>query len=117
MNDTLRQALATITRKRLVAANDGSARISYDDLVTIDTAIAELVTSAQRWDALINCAHISWMGQAGFCGEHGQYRHLTVNLWTMVDPDTRTDPQAKELLTQFADVAHQVKMKEQTNGI
>lgn len=74
----------------------------------------EILEAAERWMALMHTEGMAWVARAGFEGdffptEHPNERHLTVSMWNHLtvpglEPNDQATQEAKELLTQFADV-------------
>lgn len=58
---------------------------------------------AERWRALLNCRRIRILGHAGFGEDKSVYRHMGLEIWTKHPAETIGN--AKELLTEFADIA------------
>jgi hypothetical protein len=81
--------------------------------------VARLKESAGRWDALVNCARIRPIGNAGLTSEldpYGKpwngYAHLGLELWTKyhLDNDTPVDNSLGiNWLTKFVDIAAAVQ--------
>jgi len=77
-----------------------------------EKAISEdIKEAANRWNALFNCARITWMGHAGLGDDNkdpngedcGNYAHLTLNFWTI--HEAPTSKETKDLLIKFTDKA------------
>ncbi len=85
--------------------------------------MGDVKLSADRWNALINCARIRPFGSAGLSGtlldpngvEWGNRAHLGVELWTKHSPCPNGHGVGVEWLTKFADKAI-LANKENTNG-
>src|SRR5690606_32508988 len=84
--------------------------------------MGDIKLSADRWNALINCARIRPLGSAGLSGtlldpngvECGNRANLGVELWTKHSPCANGHVVGVEWLTKFADKAI-LANKENTN--
>ena len=85
-----------------------------DHPLTKNMTPEEILEAAERWMALMQTDRMVWVARAGFEGdiypaEHPDERHLTVSLSTRFSTpghrlNDKATNEAKELLTQFADV-------------
>lgn len=68
-------------------------------------------TDGEKWRALTSSPRITPMGWAGF-NDDGDYRHLTLNLWTHNEGGDAQDKKGRELLEQYVTAIITAKLKD-----
>lgn len=101
-----------LAAEELATAAKDMAERTLAEGVSILNELHGLKPDALRWRALLTCGRMSWMGRAGFNGDQGDYRHITINFWSIFDHEGTVDestPAVAKLLTEFADVCVRLK--------
>jgi hypothetical protein len=122
----LEQVLPQIAAQNSHMAASIREALEMEDVSEAKDGYKDIITYAENWETLTECAHMSILGSAGFHGDQGQgdpgdYRHFGLNFWSIVQKSDKdyfegTSKNAIEMLEKFIAVLKKTQLKQYADG-